>query len=166
MAHAGGRPTKYNKGMIKKAEEYLKGCVEGLAKVKTVITDEETGKEIEVFASKVFAVNLPSLAGLSLFLGVSRETIDIWSKSHSEFSDVVERLRCLQEQRLMEGGISGRYNPTITKLVLHKHGYRDSSELSGPNGKDLIPDKDSKGSADVAIDIYLADMANKKSKNE
>jgi hypothetical protein len=44
-----------------------------------------------------------------------------------------------QEQRLLNKGLDSGYNSTIAKLVLSKHGYRDSQELTGKDGKDLLP---------------------------
>ena len=45
----------------------------------------------------------------------------------------------MQERFLVEGGVSGSYNPMISKLILTKHGYADKQEVTGADGKDLIP---------------------------
>ncbi len=46
-----------------------------------------------------------------------------------ELSDIVEDILTLQEMRLSFFGLNGKYNPTITKLMLTKHGYKDRATL-------------------------------------
>jgi hypothetical protein len=41
-----------------------------------------------------------------------------------------------QERELLNNGLSGDFNYSITKMMLSKHGYSDATkqELSGPSG--------------------------------
>ena len=38
---------------------------------------------------------------------------------------------------LINKGLSGDHNPTIAKVLLTEHGYREGTELSGEGGKPL-----------------------------
>lgn len=66
---AGGRPTKYSKAMVASAQQYIALC-----------EDEVSGR--------VRKVNLPTIEGLALHLGVSRDSIHEWRKRYPEFSDL------------------------------------------------------------------------------
>lgn len=107
------RPTKLTSAFIELAEEYIN-------------TWEEIGDII------------PSIAGLAVFTRVSRDSIHEWSNNkpaeatqdnYSAFSDILSTLVATQEQKLLNGGLSGSMNATITKLVLHKHNYSDKAEV-------------------------------------
>ena len=113
-SHGGGRPTKYNQGILDKTTDYLKNF-------------KETYGDI-----------VPTIQGLTLLLKVSDETISNWKKDDNkkEFFGMLEELKKRQHQALLNGGISGDFNSNITKLVLTKHGYSDKhdSTLSSPGG--------------------------------
>jgi hypothetical protein len=102
------RPTKYSKSILAKAAGYIE-------------TYEQHGDAI------------PSIEGLSVVLGVNRSTIYEWRTEHKEFSDMLESLLSAQARKLMNGGLTGDFQPTIAKLVLAKHGYHDKqdTEISG-----------------------------------
>lgn len=118
----GGRPTEYNKEILEKAREYLE-------------TYESLGEVI------------PSIEGLACFLELSRPTIYDWSgqEDKQEFSYIVERVLAFQGKTLANKGLKGEFNPTIAKLMLSKHGYKDAQEV----------DQNIKGS------ISLTDLFNK-----
>jgi hypothetical protein len=101
----GGRPTDYTPELLAKAEEYLS-------------THQELGDVV------------PQIAGLAVHIGVSRETVYAWERDTEkpEFSDIVERVRANQERGLVNGGLRGDLNASITKLALVKHGYQDSQK--------------------------------------
>lgn len=103
---AGGRPTSYDP-------------------VKTLFMVE---KYLEEYQEKGEVI--PTLAGLSLFLGVSRSTINLWAtqEDKKEFSEAFEKIKAKQELLLVSGGLSGNMNSTITKLILANHGYSDKVE--------------------------------------
>lgn len=109
----GGAPTKY------KGPETLQMMASYLE------TYEENGDII------------PSVAGLALYLKVTKETLYQWGKKHKEWDNAMKELSQAQEQKLLSGGLSGTYNSTIAKLVLTKHGYSDKQEISGAEGKPL-----------------------------
>src|SRR5262249_28803941 len=67
--------------------------------------------------------------GLAVALGIARSTVYLWADKHPEFSDILELLLSQQAAQLIQNGLSGRYNSTITKLMLTKHGYSDKQEV-------------------------------------
>jgi hypothetical protein len=113
-----GRPTDYTPKILLIAKEYVGGGF------KEVMKDE-----------------IPTVAGLAIALGVSRDTVYDWAKQEakSEFSDIVADLQAIQERLLLNNGLRGLYNSTIAKLMLSsKHGYAERTEHTGANGTPLI----------------------------
>lgn len=108
-----GRPSSFNEGMIEKTREYISFFLEKRS-------PEEMENEVEV---------IPSVAGLALYLGVARSTVYEWAKQNKDFSDTLEDLLGTQEVSLLNGGLRGRFNPTISKLLLANHGYSDKQEV-------------------------------------
>lgn len=94
------RPTKLTPEIYEKAEAYL-------SRYETVI---------------------PSAAGLSIYLDVSRATLYNWADKEARFLDILEKVNTHQEQICLENGLKGDFNATIAKLVLGKHGYKDQQE--------------------------------------
>jgi hypothetical protein len=84
------------------------------------------------------AALLPTIERLALTLGVHRDTLQEWEKVSPEFSVILERLRASQADKLLQNGLANRWNSTITKLVLSKHGYveKQATDLT-TNGKEL-----------------------------
>ena len=127
MAHAGGRPTEYNSGIIDKVKEYLASCGDLVYEVKTrpLIKDGVHVGEEEYTHKKT---KLPTIEGLGLYLGLSKDTIYSWEgqEGKEEFSDVIDRLRRMQADMLVNNGLTGDYSPVIAKVLLTKHGYRDA----------------------------------------
>ncbi len=111
-----GRPTEYTPSMVEKAGYY-------------VTEYQEQGDVI------------PSVVGLSIYLGLSRACINRWGteEDKKEFKDILDNINAVQQQVLLNKGLSGDFNSAITKLVLGKHGYSEKKELTGAEGKDLIP---------------------------
>ena len=121
------RPTKYDKLIVSKAQEYVDSCED---EIKQVISGES--EKFTTFKEKVI-VKLPTIEGLALYLGIHKDTIYEWEKEYDEFSDVTNVLRAKQADRLINMGLSGDYNPLIAKVLLSKHGYKEGidNEVSG-----------------------------------
>lgn len=101
--HAGGRPTKYTPDIFPKIEEYLVSC----------------SKE---------QMTLPTIEGLSLYLGVNTDTINEWAKTYHEFSATIKKLVAKQKQQLMDDGMYGgkEVNAAMAIFLLKvNHGMKD-----------------------------------------
>ena len=103
-----GRPTNYTDDMAEKAKYYL-----------------------ENFDSEEIDDSIPSIAGLADYLDKARSTMYEWANNPEckVFSDTLDRILGKQERVALNKGIKGEFNSSITKLVLHNHGYKDSKKI-------------------------------------
>lgn len=123
IKHAGGRPTKYDDTMVGKTYEYINSCVDEIE-----IFDKTVGDKSNTY-ERILKTNIPTVAGLAIHLGVNKTTLYEWSKEYKEFSNALDDLSAIQENKLLNGGVSGSYNSTISKLILSSnHGYKEKSE--------------------------------------
>ncbi|MGD9381206.1 MAG: DNA-packaging protein [Candidatus Thorarchaeota archaeon] len=108
-----GRPTKYNKDILAKSREYLTNY-------------SDLGDPV------------PTIAGLACELNVSRGTLYDWAaeEEKEEFSDILEAIMAKQERVLAGKGLTGDFNPNITKMMLTKHGYSDKQDVNLGGQKD------------------------------
>lgn len=141
MAHPGGRPTEYKYKELKPIiEAYIESCV-----------DTEESKEHGIRQK----VRIPSIEGLCLKLNISKDTLYAWEKIHKEFSYDIDRVRKIQAERLLNKGLSGDYNPTIAKVLLTKHGYREGIEQTGKDGGPMeVASEDIKKLAEQLNDLH------------
>lgn len=130
------RPTTYKKEFISKAQEYLEKCKDELDIVMSqeVTNCKEVTKDVkltETKTTKVWLTNvkLPSIEWLAKYINVSRSNIYKWRDEHIEFSDILDKILQEQAERLINMWLSGRYNSTITKLMLAKHWYIEKQEV-------------------------------------
>lgn len=100
-------------------------------KEKTIFMAERYLEEYNVNGELI-----PSVAGLALYLGVSRSVVHLWAtqEDKTEFLDMLEKIKAKQELLLLTGGLGGTMNSTITKLVLSKHGYSDKVDHESSDG--------------------------------
>ena len=110
-----GRPSEYSDEILLKTEHYL--------------TNHADEGDLT-----------PSIAGLAVYLNKARSTIYSWAKDDDKkpFSDLLEILLAKQEKLLLNGGLSGDFNASITKLMLSKHDYSDK-KTEVVDYRDLTP---------------------------
>ncbi len=125
------RPTIYSEEYIKKSQEYLKTCVDEIEEY------HKTRGEKSDSYDRIVRVRIPTIEGLALYIGISRSTLYLWRDEQKEFSDIIDELQEMQADRLLNNGLSGDYNPTIAKVLLTKHGYREGIEQTGKDGEKL-----------------------------
>ena len=123
------RPTIYNEELKEKAKEYISSCNDEEVQQLSGLSVKGT----ELYRNKL-NVKIPTIEGLASYLDVNRDTIYDWANKNPEFSDIIESLREKQANALISKGLSGDYNPTIAKVLLTKHGYREGIENTGDNG--------------------------------
>lgn len=125
--------------------------------------DEESSSRIQrrrisYAVERRLDVKLPSIAGLALYLGVARSTVYTWGELKTElgleFSDIMDEVLAEQENRLINGGISGRYSPVISKVILGKHGYSEKHDMTSGD-KPIQVSPEAQALAAAALDTFL-----------
>lgn len=113
--------SDYTPEMLEKAKKYLVVWRE---------LEEDGIKEV-----------VPTIEGLADYLGKSVKTMYNWSDKpeNEEFLQVMERVMTKQGKGLSNGALDNKLNATIAKLMLGKHGYKDSSEADFTSGGKPIP---------------------------
>lgn len=126
-----GRPSELAECLIK-AKEYLLG-------------DYETFGDV-----------VPSVAGLACYLGKHKSSMYEYSKQNKEFSDTLEAIKTVQENKLLNGGLTGSFNSTITKLMLANHGYSEKQSIDHQSSDGSMSPKPIKDLSDDELDEELA----------
>lgn len=140
-----GRPTLLTPELIEKAKGYLATCVE--------YQNDGTNK----------TVRLPSIEGLALFLEVGRSVIYDWRDNknepdpilRAEFMDILEKVLATQASFLLNNGLNGNYNSTISKLILGKHGYVDQKDITSDGKAIGTLDEARQAAIDSAVTKHL-----------
>lgn len=141
-----GRPIEYEHSYAVKAEKYLEECQDGYHRVL-----QSQNKKRKIYTKK-FQVKLPNIGGLAVYLNIARSTIYEWAQKYQDFSDILEKILAEQESRLISNGLSGEYAPTITKVMMTKHGYREGHEHANPDGTNMFrPSTEDDKHADAAL---------------
>ena len=118
QGEGGGTPTKYTKDKPNEVRQYLELCQD---QDKVLVKNGKVVIQTEV--------HIPSMPGLALFLKVGKKTLYRWAERYEEFRHSLEEVMLMQEDKLFNGGLSGKYNATIAKLGLSSnHGYVDKSK--------------------------------------
>lgn len=106
-----GRPTDYTPELLEKAEWYVSGGYKDCGDV------------------------VPTIAGLAIEINISRGTCHEWQNHDDKwrFSDIIDKLKKAQERELVNKGLTGDYNPQITKVMMARHGYSDKQEIDHTN---------------------------------
>lgn len=123
-----GRPkgsTKFKKEYIDEVRVYLRKRRD---KISTFVkTDGARSTSYE----RIIDVKLPTKEDFADYLGVSRKTLYNWAERYPKFAYALEAIHNEQLKRLINGGLSGIYNPVIAKLVLsHNHNMREKSDVT------------------------------------
>jgi len=140
---AGGRPSEYDPTFTQKVDEYLAQRVD---KGVTIVSEKDNadGSKTLVEMRKGLKVQLPTIEGFALFVGASKKSLYNWADEHEEFLHALDKIRTEQQERLINMGLSGDYNPVIAKLVLSaNHGMREKSDVTS----------DEKGIADSLVTL-------------
>lgn len=111
-----GEKYKYTPEIVEKAREYLENW--------------------ENIADNA----IPTMAGLATYLDINRDTLYEWEKQGKEkeekreMTDICARARQIQEQVLISKGLTKKYDNSLTKLLLTRHGYSDRQEVDHRSG--------------------------------
>jgi len=129
-----GRPTKYKPEFVAMVDEYLADCEDEYTEFHKTRGDKSDSYD------RLIKVNLPSLVGFSLRINVDETTMWEWAKIYPDFSKALDKIKKIQQERLVKGGLSGEYNPMIAKLVLSaNHGMREKSDITSDDKAIMAP---------------------------
>lgn len=81
---------------------------------------------------------VPTAAQLAVNLDISKSTLYKWAEDDKELSDTLAKIQTLQEATLTKGSLINKLNPTISKLMLANHGYREKSDTDITSGGDKL----------------------------
>lgn len=121
----GGRPTKLTRDLVNKAKKYI---------------------EVEVKLGGLHYGDLPTVAGLAVYMDVARSSIYKWAEEQkgqlgTEFSDTLERILATQQYYLEGKSLKGEYNPTIARMLLNvNHGMIEINKTDVTTGGEKITD--------------------------
>lgn len=101
-----GRPSKYNDEVQEAADHYVSNYQE-------------------------YGDLVPTVVGLALVCDVVAKTIYNWATDENpRFLHTVNKIEMLQHRGLVNGGLSGDFNNSITKMMLaSNHGYSESQKI-------------------------------------
>lgn len=106
-----GRPTDYTPELLALAHDYVENCPD----------------------------KIHSIEGLADHIGITRKTVYEWIKDpeKSDFCYIYDTVLKKQGKTLINKGLDGEFNATITKLMLTKHGYSDKIETEHSGSLDI-----------------------------
>src|SRR5690606_15926927 len=107
--------NKYDNKYIEKISEYIQKNQDEYTEFHRTRSKSISGSDS---FERIIRVKLPSIRGFAKFIGVSRKTIYNWRDEHPEFAEALEEINQEQLERLINAGLEGSYNPTITKVLL------------------------------------------------
>lgn len=147
-------PTKVICGRCnkpKKHERWIEQCHCGTPTLYTPELLEKAQRYIDELPAGEF---VHSVEGLAIHLDITRKTVYEWLKddTKTKFCDIVDKVLQKQGNKLINSGLIGTFNSSITKLMLTKHGYRDSSEVLNT---EVPVDEEAKKKSDDLIKEYL-----------
>lgn len=120
-----GLPTKYTEDMPGRLLDYFNCDPDDYL----VVTSMDSGRT----DYRILAKNLPTLVKFARMVGVNRMTLYDWQKAHPEFAEAMAEAKSLQEEAIVNIGIST--NGQFTNFMLKcNHGWRDNDDLNVGTG--------------------------------
>lgn len=114
----------------------------------------QLGRRVQV----VERARVPTKKGYAFFIGKHPNTLEKWATDHPEMAVALDMLMAAQEEALISNGLSGRYNPVVTKLMLmNNHNYKEKSEVQGKHVLFAMV----KQAHDMADEIMEAEITNR-----
>lgn len=130
--HPVGRPTKYRKEYCDELLKFFN--IDPYFETPITYTDKKGNVTEKV---NFIAADLPTLAGFAKKIGISRDTLNEWTREHPEFSDAIKKSKECQESILTTNALRGDYNPAFSIFFAKNNmGWKDRTDLT-TNDKDL-----------------------------
>lgn len=125
-----GRPTLYEPRYAAMLVEYFDVEPTRTAFKEMVRDGKAVAVEVQV------SCDLPTLAGFCCKIGVHRETLLNWSKTHPDFFDALKMAKEHQERILVSNGIQGFYDKTFAIFTAKNLiNWRDKQDVA----HDVVP---------------------------
>ena len=81
---------------------------------------------------------IPTIEGMAKHIKVAVSTLRLWRDDERKpaFKETFERCKSEQCRLVINKGLKNEFSPTIAKLILGNHGFREKTEqeISGPGG--------------------------------
>ena len=125
-----GRPTDYKPEYAKELEDFfdVKAC-------EYVVEENSKG----IMCQVVKPQPLPTLAAFACKIGVHRETLLNWTKTHPDFLDAYKKAKDHQERVLVENGLMGGYDKTFAIFAAKNLiDWRDKQEVEHTGGVKMV----------------------------
>jgi hypothetical protein len=136
----GGRPTKYNEGMIEKVIDYYSQPLFIYEEVEVA-----TATGVKTVMQKI-PNEFPIVEGFCDLVGIDKATFYNWCDAHPSFFDAYKQCKAKQARRLVTHGLMGTYNASITRLMLSIcTDYRENKDDS-PSGEIKVVVSDERSS--------------------
>lgn len=128
-----GRPTLYRPEFCQRLLTYFDKQPTHM--VKTKIGKYKNGKP--KYIERMEAVELPTMAAFSTYIGVGLTTLKDWAVANPDFAAAVTRAKSFAEHIIVANTLAGRYNPKFAQFVARNYtGLKDVKET-----RDLTYDK-------------------------
>lgn len=109
------RPTKYKPEYCKEIIAYFRDF-ETFDEIPVEESQSEDGKTTTKM--KRVPAAPPSITKFATKIGVSRETLHEWKRTHKEFSDAFKQAKQIYEDVITDGAVLGMYNAYFTALIM------------------------------------------------
>lgn len=86
----------------------------------------------------------PTVEGLSLALGITRQALFVWESKQDERAEIVKQAKALLNALIVDWAVDGRLNPVVMIYLTKNHfGYRDSVQVeAGRIGEESLPSRE------------------------
>lgn len=83
----------------------------------------------------------PTVAGLSLYMDTTKETLNQWSNKYPEFADAIRGLHAYQEQTLVSNTLNKQYSDRFAQFfAVNCLGYSNKQEITASVGISTLED--------------------------
>ena len=101
-------------------------------------TQEHVEKGMEYvnggYRNSEYGEDLPTSQGLALYMGVCRATPYNWAEQEGnpfreEIAWIIDQVQAIQGVKIINGGLTGAYNPAFAGKLVGNHGFSEKHEV-------------------------------------
>lgn len=117
------RPSKYDIEKYRKAcDDYIWDCNNWY--IKLLVLEEKSEQWIKKKFKNIKNFLLPSIWWFALYCNLNRDTIYEWWRKYKDFPDIINIIKCHQENLLIQWWLLWLYNSKIAILLLKRLWYK------------------------------------------